>query len=190
MFGVPGGLVAWVRAKLGSRGAGYARRARAWVGKGRYHLGGGADGDSPTPLDARGESECSRFVFWAWRKKKRLPRGVTMGGYSEANTTAMVADALGAQNVVELVPVGDDVLPGDAVVYPGVDTDGDGDRDGIGHTGVVVQVPKGWQYTGPASLGHLRVVHCNAGPAPAIDETGGQPWARRSDSIVVRPRAD
>ena len=166
-----------------------ARRARAWVGKGRYHLGGGADGDSPTPLDKNGASECSRFVFWAWRRTKRLPKGVTMGGYGEANTTAMVADALGAQNVVALVPVGAEVRPGDAVVYPGVDTDGDGDRDRIGHTGLVVEVPKDFVYTGPSSLARLRIVHCNAGPAPAIDETGGHTWARRQDSIVVRLRA-
>lgn len=187
------GLGSWlldrIHGLLGSRGAGFARRARAWVGRGRYRLGAGADGDSPTPLDARGESECSRFVFWCWGRTKRLPPGVTMGGYGEANTTAMAADALGAQHVVELVPVGAEVMPGDAVVYPGVDTDGDGHRDRIGHTGLVVEVPKGWQYTGPASLGHLRIVHCNAGPPPAIDETGGQPWARRADSIVVRLRS-
>lgn len=184
-----GWLPARIRAWFTSRGAEYARRARAWVGRGRYKLGSGLDGDSPTPLDALGRSECSRFVFWVWKRKKRLPAGVTMGGYGEANTTAMVADALGAQNVVELVPVGAEVMLGDAVVYPGVDTDGDGDRDKIGHCGIVVEVPKGWQYTGPESLAFLRVVHCNGGPAPAIDETGGHGWARRADSVVVRLKA-
>ena len=108
---MPGfGIWPWVLSLVTSRGAAAARRARACVGRGRYRLGGGADGDAVSPLDAHGQSECSRFVFWAWRRTKRLPAGVTMGGYGEANTTAMAAAALGAQNVVSLVPIGNQSL--------------------------------------------------------------------------------
>ncbi len=169
--------------------ADFLRRTSSARDTGRYRLGAGSlDPSSPTPLDRNGECDCSAYVFWAWARSKRLPPGVTAAGYGTVNTTAMVADAKGKQRVVALVPVGADVRLGDAVVYGGIyATD---PRTKVrkrvrpGHTGVVVGMPDGWAYTGPAALGLLRVSHCNAGPAPAIDETNGRAWALVG--VVVR----
>lgn len=163
----------------------FLARTKRSLNTGRYRLGGGSlDPASPTPLDEHGEADCSSYVFWTWGRSKRLPRGITAAGYQTVNTTAMVADAKGKQQVVELVPVGDEVKVGDAVVYGGIYIGPVRIRPG--HTGVVVGIPAGWRYTGSASLAFLRISHCNAGPTPAIDESNGRPWAKAG--IVVRSR--
>lgn len=161
----------------------YAARALSVRDTGRYRLGAGPrDPNAPTPLNEHGECDCSAYVFWLWRRLKRLPAGITAAGYSEVNTNAMVADAQGKQRVVALVPVGAEVKVGDAVVYGGLTVAGV--RLKIGHTGGIVGVPAGWSYKDTASLGALRISHCNGGPAPAIDESNGRLWAKRG--IVVR----
>lgn len=166
--------------------------ARALVGRdtGRYRLGAGVnDPASPTPLDSDGESECSSYLLWLWRCHKRLPAGWTMAGYGSVNTTALYHEARGTKGgkrelVVEVGP-GGDVQVGDALVYPGVTVAGV--RVKIGHCGGVVGIPAGWRYADTASLGLLRVSHCNAGAPPAIDETNGRGFAAKG-AIVVRLR--
>lgn len=170
--------------------ADFLARTKRSLNTGRYKLGGGSlNPSSPTPLDKNGVCDCSAYVFWTWGRSKVLPKGVTAAGYGTVNTTAMVADAKGKQQVVSLVKIGDEVKVGDAVVYGGIyKTDPvtkKQKRAQPGHTGVVVAIPSGWTYTDTAALGLLRISHCNAGPAPAIDETSGRIWARAG--IVVRP---
>jgi hypothetical protein len=170
--------------------ADFAARALSVRDTGLYdlHCGSGA-GDAPTPLNARGRSNCSRYVLWLWKLGGRLPRGLSMAGYGEVNTTALYHEARGTKGgrrelIIE-VPVGEEVLVGDVLVYPGVTIAGK--RVKIGHTGGVVGVQAGWRYTSTEALAQLRVSHCNAGPAPAIDETNGRGFAAKG-AIVVRLR--
>lgn len=152
----------------------FCARALAWRDQGRYRLGGGCDGDSPSPLDDRGESECSRYLLWLWRLTKVLPDGLTMAGYGEVNTTALVGEARRRRVLVTEVPV-ERAAVGDGVVYPGLTVKGV--RVKIGHCGGIVKVAP--------TIAEMRISHCNAGPAPAIDETNGRGFAAKG-AIVVR----
>jgi hypothetical protein len=164
----------------------YCARALSVRDTGLYDLHCGlGKGTDRTSLNPRGRSNCSRHVLWLWKLGGLLPSGITAAGYGEVNTTAMYHEARGTKGgrrylFVE-VPVSEARI-GDAVVYPGVDKDGDGVRDPgeIGHTGGIVAIPPG-----ATSIAQFRISHCNAGPPPAIDETNGRVFAARG-AIVVR----
>ena len=160
----------------------YIARARAWRDTGRYDLrcGTGPRG-ATSPLNAQGRSNCSRYVLFLWGLPGLLPDDLTCAGYGEVNTTAMWHEARGTNGgrrvlLVE-VPVSEAQV-GDATVYPGVTVGGV--RVKIGHTGGIVAVPAGC-----TSIADMRISHCNAGPAPAIDETNGRGFAAKG-AIVVR----
>lgn len=138
-------------------------RARKWIGKGTYVLGGGRDGDvgHKSPLDANGGCDCSMFECWCLELSKDVRpcpawlKAVNGGWY---NTDGIYWDA-------EAEPTGifistDTPVPGDVIVYPalwcahavGVELKS-GPR--IGHVGIVSEVYP----TGRPS----KVIHCSAG---------------------------
>ena len=185
------------------------RRARAaeLAGPCRYGLGaGGRDPAAPVPWGEyqprKGEDadqvrrrralgrtwlDCSGWVAWVLGVPRRIAGYARGWGY--VSTDGLIADANDpAVELVQWVPVGATVAPWTAlVVYGSRDTDGDGDRDLIGHIGVVAAVPPGWTYQGPASLEALTICHCaaSASPTGAIRRSSGRPWATRGRLIAV-----
>lgn len=163
----------------------FVTRAHAHVDTGCYRLGGGIDDPTAaSPIDRDGEIDCSQWLLWLWRRRKRLPIGLRCAGYGSINTTAIYADAKGKREFFTEVPIGAEVQVGDGVVYPGL-YDG-GTRKLAGHCGGVISIPIGFYYRNTAALAYLTISHANAGVPPAIDETNGRPWARKG--IVVRLR--
>lgn len=157
--------------------------ARSMVGRGRYALGaGGRDPNAPTPFIA-GRCDCSGFVAWA----VGYDRKIGALAFEWLNTDTMIIDALSENLFYELVTK--EYLPGDVVVYPGIDLNRDGKRDRVGHCGVIVE--------GGALISQCRVVHCQARRSPAVIETDGAPFLGRSQfrgqtnsrwkSRVIRP---
>jgi hypothetical protein len=73
------------------------------------------------------------------------------------------------------------------VVYGSADLDDDGDRDQIGHVGIVASVPEGWTYTGAAALERLTIWHVAASSSPtgACRLSSGKPWARRGRLVSI-----
>lgn len=66
---------------------------------------------------------------------------------------------------------------GSWIVYPSIDIDNDGDRDRIGHVGIVVGVEAEWSWQ------TTRVVHCSSSASKAtrgraIQESDATLWAR------------
>jgi hypothetical protein len=131
--------------------------------------------------------DCSGAVSWALGVPRRIAGYARGWGY--VSTDGLIADA--NDPAVELVRWADEgatVEPWTAlVVYGSVDADGDGDRDSIGHVGLVAGVPEGWVYTGPPSLEQLTVWHCAASTSPtgAIRLSSGKAWARRGRLLLV-----
>lgn len=162
--------------------ADFCARALSVRDTGLYDLHcGTGKGDAPSPLNVQGRSNCSRYVLWLWRLAGLLPAGLTAAGYGEVNTTAMWHEAKGTSGgrrfLFREVSVSE-ARVGDGVVYPGLTIAGV--RVKIGHTGGVVGVP-----AGATSIGQFRISHCNAGPAPCIDETNGRGFEAHG-AIVVR----
>lgn len=171
---------------------------------GGYGLGcGGTDPAAPSPFgpyrartgesaasvkakQARGRiwCDCSGWISWVIGVPRRRPGYAKGWGY--VSTDGLVVDADDpAVELVEWVPIGGAVEAGELLVYGGVDTDGDGDRDLIGHVGIVLDVPIGWVYNGPASLAHLTVRHCAASGGGGIRTSNGAPWAKRGRVLRV-----
>lgn len=103
-------------------------------------------------------------------------------GWGYFSTDGAVADANdSAVELLEWAAPGEVAVPWRyLVVYGGEDTDGDGDRDRIGHIGIVCGVPPGWTYRGSASLAELDVWHCaaSASPTGAVRVSKGTTWRR------------
>lgn len=146
------------------------RRARAWVGKGRYCLGAGAKVGSPTPFSACAHPkdhshaklgnvfcDCSGFVCFV----VGIPR-------KNADGTWNYTDSFESRAKKQGIPW-TKALPGDVVVY--------GAGKAIGHCGIVVEVD---------DAGPCKVVHCNAGTPPAVDETDESLFARKH-AVIWRP---
>lgn len=175
-----------------------ARRALALL-VARYGLGcGGRDPRAADPLGpyqarageaadrVRGRAalgrvwcDCSGFVAWCIGIARKLADG------SWFYTDRIVSDAgrdLGLLDLGYRVPV-DQARPGDIVAYGSIDTDGDGDRDRIGHTGIVSWVPAKIR-----TLADVKVIHCASSANPAggaIRESSGKPWASPR-AVVLR----
>lgn len=174
---------------------------------GRYGLGaGGRDPKSALPWGSyqarKGEDpaqakrrsalgpvwcDCSGAVAWVLGVPRRIAGYARGWGY--VSTDGLIADADDpAVELVQWVPQGASIEPWTClVVYGSDDTDGDGDRDLIGHVGIVRAVPEGWTYAGPASLEQLTIWHCAASSSPtgAIRTSSGRPWARRGRLLAV-----
>jgi hypothetical protein len=155
------------------------RRARAWVGKGRYCLGAG--GRDPKAADPWGPCvhpkehshaaagrvfcDCSGFQAWIFGLPRKSRDGVWF------YTDALAADAAGQVKG----DLGDGIpwaqaQPGDLVVY------GAGPR--VGHVGLV----SACDATGPS-----RVIHCQSRGRVAVVETGPQVFVRNR-AVVLRLR--
>lgn len=176
------------------------RRARSQRGRGNYGLGsGGRDPRAADPFGAyqtrAGEDparahrrvllgrvwcDCSGFVAWCLGIARKLSGGVWF------YTDRIVADAkrqLAFHDLGYRVPV-DQARPGDVVAYGSIDRDGDGKRDKIGHTGLIVAVAAKVR-----TLRDVRVIHCASGASAeggAVRESSGAPWDR-PDAVVFRP---
>lgn len=159
------------------------RRARSMLGYKvlgqhpiRYQLGaGGRNPDAPHPAvyrDGRWACDCSGLAAWCLGIDRYQPEFPRFGGW--INTDSMLASARAGEGWFEFV---DRPRPGDLVVY--------GAGAAVGHVGVVVKVPVGWQRR---DWRRLRVVHCSAGldrrRGHAIGETGARPWASRNARFV------
>jgi hypothetical protein len=161
-----------------------------------YHLGaGGADPWAITPAAAHWKTgivglDCSGYVAYAWGLRRKLDEDVlaAWGGY--ISTDSIIADARGARQVFE--PIRRPELAA-LVVYCGVDLDGDGDRDRVGHVGLIGgAIPAEWDEDHP-DYSLLQVAHCSASnwkrwPAPvgverkrspAVAVTSGRAWNGR-----------
>ena len=168
-------------------------RARQWVGQGHYCLGsGGKDPRALSPwtkcakpkihshaaLGAR-FSDCSGFVDFCLGWDRNDP--VYGWRYCDslfADAKKQVPGDLGYEVPIISVRVGD------IVVYRSKDIDGDGDRDIIGHIGIVDFVPT----DGPVTWRTIRVIHCSSRPVgdPAVKRTDGRLWEKTG--VVFRVR--
>jgi CHAP domain-containing protein len=147
-------------------------RARSMVGKGYYCLGAG--GKNPNALDpwsgcakpathgheglGRVFSDCSGFIAWCWR----LPR------HDKTTDTWLNTDELEARGKRQGIPW-HKAQPGDVVAY--------GAGAAIGHCGIASEVD---------DAGPTKVIHCNAGKAPAVDETSADLFERHG-AVIWRP---
>lgn len=159
-------------------------RALQFVGQGWYRLGGGARYPSESPFGESwnqfpGFCDCSGFTAWACTYVR--------GNY---NTDAIVKNARvgGAGARFRLVSKGMPVAPGDLIVYPGPDRDGDGERDHPGHIGIITEVLPDFVRGGDEWWESLRVAHCTPRKQKtlgAIKLTDAALWAQRG--YIVRP---
>ncbi len=154
-----------------------------------YGLGHGAPWTAPNVFARDGLADCSATTHYC--------DGTIRGPY---NTDAMVADAYarsrgrylldakgnrqpGPQKLY--VPVADDdVRPGDTILYPGVDRNHDGKREGAGHCGKVVDVLPGFVFNAHEWELLIRVAHCRW-KHNAVRVTNGS-YFDRDDTVIIR----
>ena len=172
-----------------------------------YCLGaGGSDPDAPSPCGPyrprAGEDpvrvkirraagrvwlDCSGAVAWVLGVPRKIAGYAR--GFGWFSTDGVIKDANDPEvDLVEWVAAGEPIVPWTCLaVYGSIDKDGDGDRDSIGHIGIVAAVPDGWVYDGPASIAALSVWHCaaSASPTGAVRISDGAPWARRGRLVRV-----
>ena len=158
----------------GMFGASAVALARTCVGEGTYILGaGGRNPDAVKPWTKKGTrlgSDCVGFVLWAWGMDRFQPSFPLYGGW--INTDSAIGEARTSAKWFRIVDV---PQPGDLVTVPSVDLDRDGDRDRIGHVGIISEVPALWD----GDYADLRVIHCSASGRPAVKETSGKIWDGR-----------
>ena len=160
---------------------------------GDYHLGAGNGNDpfAPSPFE-NGQADCSNWVHWIIGCV--LNQQPFKGPY--LNTDGIVLDAYGAKYggavsttpkhlMFVPVPAGESPSVCDLVVSPGTwyqDATGAWKRSVPGHVGLISQIMPTYQRSMPFNTEgykHLRAIHCNAGAAPAVDETNAAPWRNR-----------
>lgn len=151
--------------------AGWVRKARTTVGAGRYCLGAGAKAGSPSPLSKCAKpkehnhehlgavfADCSGWLCWVLGR----PR------YDKASGRWLNSDEMERLGKLQGIPW-TKAQPGDVVAY--------GAGKAIGHVGLVSEVD---------DAGPCKVIHCNAGAPPAIDETDESLFARKG-AVIWRP---
>lgn len=168
-----------------------ARQALAWQEtakrkglKVRYKLGrGGKNPKASHPFQydkATGwwECDCSGYEAWIMGYPRKLD------GYGYIWTDGTVRDAkrdipgdLGFE-----VPR-EETAPGDMIVQGSVDTDGDGDRDIIGHVGCATEVRRPFL----SFTASVTIIHCaSRGDGPIREKRDGKIWERRGLTFRVR----
>ena len=168
------------------------RRARSVLGQGLYCLGAGGRepkalhpfGMCAKPKDPKHRrhagkklcADCSGFADWCLGWTRNDP----VYGWRYCDSIFADAKKPVPGDLGHEVPIAD-VEPGDLVVYRSQDTDGDGDRDLIGHIGIVSAVP-----VAPATWWNIRVIHCSSRGGAAVKETDGAIWSKRG--VVFRVR--
>lgn len=140
-------------------------KAKTQVGKGKYGLGkGGKKVGTPDPFE-NGFCDCSGFLAWCFELPRQSADGVWFfTDQLEADAKGQVKGDLGDG------VAWDKALPGDVLVY--------GAGSAVGHCGIVSEV-------GPN--GPTKVIHCNAGAPPAVDETATD-FFRKKGAVVLRIR--
>lgn len=137
--------------------------------------------------------DCLGLVCYANKLVRHMPglnKGNPSGVYlydveDDINSNSLLGDAYGAQQLCTIV-TGNDVLPGDILVYPTItlkNADGSWVKDDegnirkwIGHGGEIESVPEGW--TRDRGFVALSVIQCH-GPnmrTPAVQVTDGHAW--------------
>lgn len=135
-------------------------RARSMLNRGRYRLGGGDDDpNAPDPFDENDECDCSTFVAWCTKHRKKVEGVYFYTDQIEADAKGQVKGDLGYAVPWEAR------MPGDVLVY--------GAGPATGHMGLV---------SGPS-----KVIHCRSGKPPAVVETGDQ-FFRDKGAVVFRFR--
>lgn len=134
--------------------------------------------------------DCVSLVAWASGFDRYQPvRGSHLQG-GAINCDFMVRDALGPGRCFVRLQRPE---PGCIVVYPSLaDQDGDGERDGAGHTGIVVEVPAEWDATERDCWYRLVVIDCaSRGHHLADQYTTGRTWwgSRTGEAGRVVPKA-
>lgn len=133
-------------------------RARSVLNQGKYELGGGNDDpDAPTPFDKNGECDCSTFIAWCTKHRKKVDGVYFYTDQIEKDAKKQVKGDLGYE-----VPW-EDRRPGDILVY--------GAGPATGHMGI--------------SSGPGKVIHCRSGKPPAVVETGDQ-FFKDKGAVVFR----
>lgn len=171
-----------------------ARQALAWQQAAKrkgmtclYGLGwGGRDPKAGHPFqwDPKAKAwkcDCSGYEAWIMGYPRKLD------GYGYIWTDGTVRDAkrdvpgdLGFE-----VPR-HETAPGDMIVYGSVDTDGDGDRDIIGHVGCATEVRRPFV----SYADSVTVIHCaSRGDGPIREKRDGKIWERRGLTFRVRDAA-
>jgi len=163
------------------------RRARQYLGKGLYCLGAGckdAKADDPWTGCAKPKlhshankgrvfSDCSGFVDFLHGWDRNDP----VYGWRYCDSLFRDGKKQVPGDLGDEVPI-TEAREGDLVINRSVDTDGDGDRDIIGHIGIVSRRGKTWR--------EIRVIHCASLGPFAVRESDGKIWERRG--IVFRLR--
>lgn len=182
------------------------RRARSMIGE-RLNYVLGAGGRNPralTPASTitvggleRTGCDCSGFVAWVLGYDRYQPDDFDyMGGW--ISTDGMLGKWDKTKECWTPDPDWFELLeaptPGCLVVYGAVDLDHDGQKERIGHVGIVSHCDPVWSHT------TNRVIHCSAQrvkPGFAVQETNGEVWKRaalvrgrhhkRFEAVFLRP---
>lgn len=120
-------------------------------------------------------ADCAGFVAWCLGYDRFQPKEFPLyGGW--INCDSILGEARTSSRWFEIVP---EALPGDLVVFPSIDFDHDGDRDRVGHVGIVTDVTD----AKVGDFADLVVAHCSATndktKKRAIAITTGAPWEGR-----------
>lgn len=133
--------------------------------------------------------DCVSLVAWASGFDRYQPvRGKHLQGGS-INCDFMVADANGPAKCFTRLARPE---PGCIVAYPSLaDQDHDGQRDGAGHTGIVIEVPAEWDETVKDCWLKLVVIDC-AHRTPGLSDqwSTGRAWygSRVGEAGIVVPK--
>lgn len=180
-------------------------RAQAIVGKGGHYFLGEGDynvgkpGNPPgldLPWTGEGGSDCAGFaICWAWKLRRHRP-GFNSGPWAsvsdDVNCNSAYEDGLHKQELFVAVKPGEQVAPGDLLLYP---TFVLGGKRFIGHVGLIESVPDGFTY---GDWRRLSILQCHGpnGYTPGVVRTDGSIWAHHDmvwpkeahRAHVVRPK--
>lgn len=158
------------------------RRARAWIGRGRFVRGaGGREPGAAGPEGARGARVgCDGPGFVAWCLGYDCYQPGFHCGWDWIGPDAMILEAEAAGRWFQPTAAPE---VGGLIAYPSIALGRDGRVDRRGHVGLIVAVPPVWD--GDAGRwGALRIVHCAASlqrrHRHAIAETSAHAWAQRA----------
>lgn len=168
-----------------------AARARSMIGADIPYLlsAGGRKPTAPSPIGRKVYKDgrvgvgcdCSGFTAWCCGMDRFQEDFPLLGGW--INTDAMLGSWDAAAKRWRPVPGWYELLDapvvGCIVVFGAIDLDHDGDRERIGHTGIVtgIDFPPDW------SWGSIEVTHCSgsndrkSNGASSIAATDGRAWA-------------
>lgn len=157
--------------------------------------------DLPWTSNANGlGSDCAGFaICWCWKLRRNRP-GFNKGSWAsvedDINCNSALEDAQHKQELFTLVKPGEEVRPGDLLIYPTFYLAGH-PKPWIGHVCIVIRVPPGW-VLGKNRFSELTVAQCH-GPdtfTPGVVITDGSIWDQHDHmwpgelqrSYVVRPK--